>query len=189
MVASLWTLGLASVSADSGVGVSTGQMLVRTVMTPGDGYHLPGIKVINTGTEVSEYQLSIGYLEGQPERRPGVDWFSFSPERFSLEPGASRDVIVSIVVPSGAEQGEYFALVKAQTVAGEPGSTSVGVAAATKLLFSVGSASWLEAQWYALNRWLGEAQPWTFIVPAALVLAFLASKAHKLPFRLRVERR
>jgi uncharacterized protein YaiE (UPF0345 family) len=189
LLAAVAALAASPGHADRGVGVSTGEMIVATTMSPGGGYHLPGIKVINTGDEPSEYQLSISYLDGQPGRRPDAGWFSFSPARFSLAPGASRDVIVSIVVPSAAEPGDYFALVKAQTVSDQPGATSVGVAAATKLTFSVGSAGWLEAQWLSLNRRLDDAAPWTYIIPGALLLAFLANRARRLPFRLRIERR
>ena len=145
--------------------------------------------MINTGDEVTSYELSIGYLESQQERRPGEAWFSFSPARLSLQPGESHEVAVGIDVPASALPGDYFALLKAQTVAEQTGGTSVGVAAATKLSFSVASSGWLDAQWHRVNRWLDDAAPWTYLLPAALFLAFLALKAGRLPFRLRIERR
>jgi hypothetical protein len=182
-------LAVMPAAADRGVGISTGQIAVANELQPGGGYPLPRISVFNTGDVVSDYQLGVTYEVGQREHHPDAGWFDFDPERFTLAPGESRDINVALTIPTGAEPGDYFVLLQAQTVALEPGATSIGVAAATKLSFSVGSSGWIDTQWRNINRWLGEAQPWTFIVPAAVVLAFLASKAHKLPFRLRVERR
>lgn len=176
--------------ADRGVGVNLGVIEVASRLSPGGGYELPELTVLNTGDEVTTYDLSIGYVDGQSERRPSEKWFSFSADRFSLEPGSSREVTVSIDLPADAASGDYFALVRTETVlAGESGVTGVGAAVATKLSFQVASTGWLDARRHQLSRWLDDAAPWTYLVPAALLLAFLATKAHKLPFRLRVERK
>jgi hypothetical protein len=79
-------------------------------------------------------------------------------------------------------------LLKAQTVSNSEGS-SVGVAAATKLSFTVESSGWLEARARQVNRWLYEGSPWTYLLPAGLLLGFLALKFGRVPFRVRVERR
>ena len=175
-------------SADRGVGVTVGEMTVQTVLTPGAGYSLPDIGVINTGDEASEYSLTIGYLAEQPQRQPAADWFVFSPERFALEPGASTDVVARLIVPSDAEPGEYFALVKAQTVSRSAGGTSVGVAAATKVSFSVVDSGWFDARVREVNRWLYESEPWIYLLPGVLLLVIVAFKVRRLPFRLRIER-
>ena len=133
-----------------------------------------------------------GDLQGgahQAQREPGQDWFSFSPQRFTLAPGASADVAGRLVVPSDAEPGEYFALLKAQTVSPSQAGTSVGVAAATKVTFSIEPSSWFDARRREINRWLDDAAPWTYILPGALLIGFLLTKAGKLPFRLRLERK
>jgi hypothetical protein len=176
--------------SDRGVGISTGEIAVATRLAPGAGYSLPRISVSNTGDETTTYQLTVTYVEGQRQRRPALDWFDFDPGLFVLGAGESRQVNVAISVPRDAEPGEYFALLQAKTVADAgSGQTSVGVAAATKLSFAVASSSWLDAQWRSVNRWLDDAAPWTYLVPAALVLAFLAAKARKLPYRIRLERK
>lgn len=176
-------------TADRGVGVTVGEMTVETVLSPGVGYSLPNIGVINSGDEAGEYRISIGYLANQRERRPSADWFVFSPDGFSLEPGHSLDVAGRLIVPSDAEPGEYFALVKAQTVSQTEGGTSVGVAAATKVSFSVESGGWFESRVREVNRWLYESEPWIYLLPASLLLGFAAIKVRRIPFRLRIERR
>jgi hypothetical protein len=175
--------------ADRGVGISTGEIKVANRLSPGGGYSLPRISVSNIGDEVTDYQLAVTFMEGQTERHPDASWFDFDPQRFTLDPGESRDINVALTVPAGAEPGDYFALLQAKTAPGSTGGTSVGVAAATKLTFSVAASGWLETQWRSINRWLDDTQPWTFIVPVGLILVFLATKAHKLPFRVRLERR
>jgi hypothetical protein len=175
--------------ADRGVGVSVGEMTVETVLAPGSSYSLPAIAVINTGDEPSDYQISIGYLADQAQQQPRPEWFVFSPRTFSLDPGASTDVVPRLIVPTDAEPGEYFALLKAQTVSRSANGTSVGVAAATKVSFSIESSSWLDAQRRQLDRWLYAWSPWTYLIPAGLLLAFLATKVRRLPFRLKIERK
>ena len=179
-----------SIYADRGVGVNVGVIEVADQLSPGGGYHLPELTILNTGDEVTSYDLSIGFIDGQSERRPSEKWFSFSEDGFILEPGASREVTVSIDVPADAQAGEYFALVRAQTVVESPsGGAGVGAAVATKLSFSVESTGWLDAQRHRVNRWIDDAAPWIYLLPAAALLAVLATKAHRLPFRLRVERK
>lgn len=184
MAATLATSGF----ADRGVGVSVGEMKVETVLSPGSSYKLPPISVVNTGDEHSDYLVSIGYLVDQQQMQPRADWLEFEPQRFSLDPDVSADVVARLVLPSDAAPGEYFALVKAQTVAQSEGS-SVGVAAATKLSFSVESSGWLESRARQVNRWLYDGSPWTYLLPAALLLGFLALKFGRVPFRVRFERR
>jgi hypothetical protein len=175
--------------SDRGVGISTGEITVATRLAPGAGYELPRISVSNTGDVVTSYEVTLTYLEGQAQRRPEAAWFDFDPRRFTLEPGEARDVIIALTIPTSAEPGEYFALLQAKTAPDQPGATSVGVAAATKLGFSVSASGWLDAQWRGLNRRLDDAFPWTFVVAGAVAGAFLATKAGRLPFRIRLERR
>jgi hypothetical protein len=175
--------------ADKGVGVNVGALDVETPLEPGRGYYLPKIGVINTGDEVTSYTMAIGFVDGQADQRPEAGWFSFTPDRFTLLPGQSRDVDVGVKLPTTAAAGDYFVLVKAQTTSEEGGQARVGIAAATKLSFSVEAAGWLDAQRSRLNRWLYEGSPWTYVLPGALFLVFLAVKFGRLPFRVRLERR
>ena len=177
------------VGADRGVGVDVGQLAVGRTLEPGQSYDLPRIGVTNTGDETTEYGLSVGHLDGQSARLPDPDWISFAPQRFVLEPGQTRDVSIEIVLPANAEPGDYFALLRAQTAPPESGGASLGVAAATKLSFTVEPASWFEAQRHRINRWLDDYAPWTYILPAGLLLVVLATKVSKVPFRIRVERK
>ena len=178
-----------SATADKGVGVDVGSVEVGTSLKPGRGHYLPRFGVINTGDEATGYELSVGYLDGQTSRRPDQTWFSFDPQSFSLDPGLTREVRVEINLPASAEPGEYAALLRAQTVSEHQTGTTFGVAAATRLSFTVSSTGWLSAQRHAIDRWLNDHSPWVYLVPGVLLLAYLATRVGRVPFRVRVERK
>lgn len=157
------------------------------VLKPGGAYNLPGLSVINTGDETREYAIDVRPAALDGTRDPKPRWFHFEPSRFVLQPGESQVVTTRIVLPAGVEPGAYGAHLEAQPVAA--GSFTVSVAAATRLTFSVEPASWLEAQRHRVNRWLDDAAPWTFIVPALLLLGVAMTRARRLPYRLRIERK
>ncbi len=171
--------------AAPGVGVNLGSITVNEALKPGGSYTLPAIGVINTGDEARVYEVSVQGIEGA--RQPDADWFHFDPAQFALNPGDTRDVDIRLVLPTGTSSGDYAAHLEAHPV--NTGGQSVGIAVATKLSFHVQPASWLDAQRERFNRWLDESTPWSYLAAGGLVVAFLATKARKLPFRLRLERR
>ncbi len=178
----------AIVHADPGVGVNVGSIDVEDELTPGGGYDLPGVGVINTGDDALDYTLSVGYDEGQSALRPPEDWFGFQPSRFTLEPGAARAVSVRLTLPASARPGHYFAYLEAHPVAAANG-VSVSVAAATKLSFSVKQTSWLDAQRTRLNRWLDEHQTLIFVVTGTVLLGLALWTWRRLPFEIAVRRK
>jgi hypothetical protein len=173
--------------ASPGVGVNLGSITVNDALKPGGSYPLPAIGVINTGDEARVYAVSVQRVDLQGTKEPDADWFHFEPEQFVLNPGETRDVGIRLELPTGADSGDYAAHLEAHPV--NAGSQSVGIAVATKLEFSVKPASWLDAQSERLNRWLDESTPWSYLVAGGLVLGFAATRARRLPFRLRIERR
>jgi hypothetical protein len=154
--------------ADVGVGVTLGRVEIDDGLKPGGRYQLPELGVINTGDESGEYEVEVTYLEGQPQLRPPSRWFEFQPQRFSLEPGETQNVQISIVLPTGADPGDYFAYLEAHMVATGQG-VAIGAGAATKLSFNIEPSNWFEAQRVRLNRWLDDASPWSVLVPGALM--------------------
>lgn len=175
-------------AAERGVGVTLGRIVIEDRLAPGGGYTLPDLGVINTGDERGTYEIGISYLQDQKQLRPPRDWFHVQPRRFSLDGKQAQAVRIRMVLPTGAEPGDYFALIEARMVAEEEGGVAIGAGAATVLSFSVKPSSWWQAQRVRLERYLEEGEPWTYALPAALLLALLLFALAR-SFRLRIERR
>jgi hypothetical protein len=175
--------------ADHGVGVTVGKIQVDDRLAKGGSYALPSIGVINTGSEQQTYEVVLSFEEGQSTLKPKPAWFDIRPERFDLAPGATRQVALQLVLPTGATPGDYEALIEAHEVATGEG-VAIGAAAATRLTFTVKQSSWLDAQATRLNRELDSLQPWTFVIPgAALTLIALRQFSRSFEFSLRRRRR
>lgn len=163
------------VLAKIGVGMATGKIQVDQELKAGLIYTLPPITVLNTGDEPSEYGVGIQYHENQPEMRPLKEWFSFEPLNFHLEPGQSQIVQVKLTLPmTGAKPGDYFAFLQGFPVKkAMAGSTSVGVAAAAKLYFTVAPANFFIGIYYRVVSLMALFSPWSY-VGSAIIIVVLA---------------
>lgn len=165
--------------AKVGVGVGTGKITIDEPLYPGTIYELPRLTVLNTGDETAEYEVTVSYHQDQPEQKPPADWIRYEPRQFTLTPNQVQNVAVTLAVPVKAIPGGYFAYLEAHPLAtaGRPG-TSIGVAAAAKLYFTVAPANLVLGAYYRglslFRRW----QPWS-----NLALAGLAALAAGLVFR------
>lgn len=157
--------------AKIGVGVGTGKIVVDEILRPGVVYQLPGISVINTGTVASNYKVTTEYLEDQEEKWPDRSWFAYDPASFFLEPGEVQHVRITLNIPVRTEPGDYFAFLSAQPdVTAESGETIIGVAAASKLYFTIEPANMFEAIYFRIKSvWINN-QPWTNILAGAVVI-------------------
>ena len=154
----------ASAFATVGVGVGSGKITVNDLLKPGTIYELPSIPVLNTGDETANYGVSIEYNEVQPQMKPASEWFHFTPEKFSLEPGKSQIVKINLAVPVKAIPGEYFAYLEAHPVKADiAGVTTIGVAAASKLYFTVSPANFIEGLYYRTKSLIVRGAPYTYI--------------------------
>ncbi len=144
-----------SVLATIGVGVGSGKIQVESKLKPGIIYELPPLTVLNTGDEQSDYEVTIEYHEKQSQLRPSRSWFSFVPQKFSLDPGKSQIVNIKLNLPVMTEPGDYFAYLEGHPVKKtQSGNTSVGVAAAAKLYFTVIPGNVFEGIYYkGLSIW------------------------------------
>lgn len=175
-------------SAGPGVGVNLGSISVDDLLSPGGGYELPAIGVINTGAEVANYALNVTHTADQLEQRPEAAWFSFDPAVFPLAPGQAETVNIRLSLPSNVPPGEYYAHLEARPI--QSGDDSIGVAAATRISFTVEESSWLNAQRRQLNRWLDDYGPWTYAAPLAIAVLILTHRLGRgFRFRLPFERR
>lgn len=153
--------------AKLGVGVGLGKIQIDENLSPGGIYKLPTLPVLNTEDETADYGVEVTYLSEQPELRPEASWFTFTPQSFSLEAGKSQLVEVTLTLPVNTRPGNYFAFLEAHPVAKAEGVT-IGIAAATKLNFTVKPTGVLGAAAERIRSLLESSKPGSYIVLAVL---------------------
>jgi len=163
------------VLAKIGVGIGTGKITMDQPLKAGQVHTLPVLVVLNTGDEPSEYGVLVISRESQPELKPSKEWFSFEPSEFYLEPGKSQIVQIKLTLPiKGAEPGNYFAFLQAYPVKkAATGGTSIGVAAAAKLYFTVAPANVFQGIYYRFVNLYSNYHPWDTTVLAVIFVATL----------------
>lgn len=163
------------VLAKVGVGIGTGKIVLDQPLKPGLIYTLPILTILNTGDESSMYGVSITHRENQSEMNPPLDWFSFSPATFKLEPGKAQQVQVKLSIPiKGAKPGSYFVFLEGHPIKTvTAGGTTIGVAAAAKLYFTIESANIFVGLYYRIASLLTIYAPWSYVVLAIIIIAIL----------------
>lgn len=162
------------VFARVGVGIGTGKIQVDQPLKPGGIYDIPPLSVLNTGDELGDYGVTIEYNEKQPQLWPAREWFHFQPASFSLEPGQAQTVNIELSLPLKTEPGDYFAYLEAHPVkTAVPGVTSIGVAAAAKLYFTVAPANIWQAIYYRVKFIFDTYSPWSWVVLAVILAAII----------------
>lgn len=157
-----------------GVGVATGKIIIDEDLVPGIIYDLPPLTVLNTGDEPSEYTVGIAYHEGQSEMKPGEDWFTYRPSRFHLEPNQAQKVEITLNVPIKTEPGDYFAYLEGSPIKKvDNGETTIGIAAAAKLYFTVAPANIFQAIYYRAKSFWIAYSPWTNIASGVVLAVFI----------------
>jgi hypothetical protein len=189
MVVSLVILTLCAspALASVGVGIDLGKIELNESLVPGGTYHLPAVGIINTGSETSDYQVEIIYMDDQQELKPAIDWFRFEPQKFTLGAGVSKKVAITLQIPMHAGAGSYFALIEAHPVAQETGSASIAVGAATKLSFKIKEANIAVAAAHRVADFFRDSSPFIYIgfaLFAVIVLIFIFRRSFRLNFKL-----
>jgi hypothetical protein len=152
-----------NIYAKVGVGMGAGEIRVTEEVKPGGIYSLPPLRVFNTGDETTTYGMNVAYHQDNPQHRPQKSWFTFIPATFTIEPGESQEVQITMFVPVKVDPGEYFAFLESGPVQTGGAGTSVGVAVATKLYFTVVHANFFEALTYRLSAFLTTYAPWSWV--------------------------
>lgn len=175
--------------AKIGVGIGTGKIQVDDKLKPGSIYNLPALTVINTGDEPADYEVGVSYHENQPEHLAIASWFHFSPKRFSLEPGKAQVVQVELNLPIKTEPGEYFAYIEGYPVKKIlNGETSVGIAAAAKLYFTVVPGSISEALYHRIKSFWYVHTPWPqYAIIGLCVVLLIAMYAKYLNIKINLK--
>ncbi len=185
-----------------GVGVGTGKIYMEGKLKPGGIYivqesvkrqeseeRLATMSVINTGDEAGEYEMSVQFLTGQAEMQPKKEWFSYEPSKFYLDPGKAQAVTVRITLPVKTEPGDYFAFLEARPAKKSEGQggAQIGVAAATKLWFTVAPSNIFTAMYYRTMALFRDYKPWSQIVLSLIIVAtLLVVIKNKFSFQLSV---
>lgn len=186
---SFLSLAITPVLADIGVGVGTGKIQVDEDLKPGIIYELPSLSVVNTGTVESDYEVEISYHEKQPQLRPDGDWFIFSPKTFHLKPGETQLVSIKLSLPLKTEPGDYFGYIEAHPFnKAQSGNTTIGVAAAAKLYFTIVPANFLTAIYYKITSFWKVYAPWpqrTAMLVGIILLIALTKKYFNIQVNLK----
>ena len=177
----------ASAQASRGVAIDLGRIEIQQKLTPGGSYRLPTMGVRNPGTETTTYEVKASPLQLDGREAPPEEWFHFSPSRLTLKPKETRAVRVRIELPTGADPGDYVALVGPQIVT-KGGGAQVGAAAASRVTFTVEPATLLQALWLKAKTFFADHDPWSWLLPLVLVLAALVWRVRS-RFSFRIERR
>ena len=161
--------------AKIGVGIGTGKIVLDQPLKPGLIYTLPVLTILNTGDEPSEYGVSITHRENQPEMKPSLEWFSFEPKTFYLEPGKAQQVQVKLSIPiKNVKPGDYFVFLEGHPVKiSTAGGTNIGIAAAAKLYFTVAPANVFAGIYYRVVSLFTMYAPWSYVVLAVILASLL----------------
>ncbi|MDD4382462.1 MAG: hypothetical protein PHE21_03950 [Candidatus Dojkabacteria bacterium] len=158
-----------------GVGVGSGKITINDKLKNGMVYKFPDLIVINTGDRESNYMVGVSYNQDQKELLPPQEWFTFTPDRFFLNPGESQNVAIKLRLPiDNVVPGDYFAYLEASPVIDdEDGVATVGIAAAAKLTFTIAPSNFIEGIFYSIKYAFEEFQPWSIIIVSILGLSIL----------------
>lgn len=163
-----------------GVGIGTGKIVVDEDLKPGTIYTLPSVTIFNTGDETHTYSVRVAYHNDQKEKMPDRTWFSFGPSTFELEPGGSQVVSIRLNLPIRTEPGDYFAYIEGfpSPKSKGDGSTRVGVAAASKLYFTVVPGSTWEGIYFRMLSVWREYDPWPqrMLIAGGVVILLLVAR-------------
>ena len=149
------------VYAHLGVSINLGQISVDEPLIPGGSYSVPSIGVRNSGNIASYYEMAVSYRHDQTELRPPAEWIEFDPDLFYLDPEQSRQVAVVLNIPANAEPGDYFAYLEVHPITEERG-VAVGIAAGSKLYFSVKPANFFSAVGSQISSFFHNNSPFDF---------------------------
>jgi len=164
-------LPAADIQAQSGVGIMPGIIRVDELLLPGGRYNLPSVQVVNTGSEASDYEVELAFMAEQEELQPSSDFIILSPTSFYLEAGSNQVISLSLDIPVRAKPGDYLAYIEAHSVAtGAEGGMQIGVAAATKLYFTVKPASLFVGVMNSIANFFTRTAPGSYIVLGIIVL-------------------
>ena len=166
--------------ASVGVGVQVSPVRLGSMAHRGESYAL-SVDVVNTGTEAEAVSMRVERLSRGSGRAVPPSWIHFAGAAVQIAPGKAARVSLELVVPGRATPGGYLSdIVASGSAAGQAGPGNLGVAAATKLEFSVSSAPAQGGSSFPVWMW--------WALTGLLLLAVTAFGVRRSGLRIRVER-
>ena len=160
-------------SAKVGVGMGAGEIRLTEPIKLGGIYQLPSVRIFNTGDEITTYGMGVAFHQDYHQLRPAKEWFSFNPAIFTVSPGESQEVFITMTAPLKGEPGDYFAFIESGPVPTNAPGTSVGVAVATKLFFTLVPANIFQAISFRVSSFFAVYSPWSWGGLGLLILIIL----------------
>jgi hypothetical protein len=174
-----------------GVGVATGKIVINEKLKPGIIYNLPPLTVLNTGDVPSDYKVAVTYFQTQRQLKPANDWFIFSPSQFHLNPGQAQVVNIKLNLPIAVKPGDYFGFLEAHPIQkSKDGLTTIGIAAAAKLYFTIVPANIFYGAYYKLLSFWQIYNPWpqdALIALIAIAIIFVFKRFFNIQIGLKKE--
>jgi hypothetical protein len=178
----VFSLFLPAAQASVGVGVQAAPVRLGNVAHAGGSYALPPVYVINTGTQPEKISVRVERLSKGTGRAVPPSWIQATGSGVQLSPRQSARLPLELVVPGGAKPGRYLSdVVVGGSAVISAGRANLGVAAATRLEFSVAPGS--PPGFFPFGpSWMW----WAAI--GLLVLALAITGARRSGVRIRIER-
>jgi hypothetical protein len=173
---------LPAAQASIGVGVQATPVVLGSVAHAGGSYALPAVYVLDTGTQAENITVRVERLSKGTGHVVPPSWIHATGPTVKLTPHQSAQIPLQLVVPGGAQPGQYLSdIVVTGSAVIAAGRANLGVAAATRLEFKVvpGAPPGL---WPFGPSWMW----WTAI--GLLVLALAVTGVRRSGFRVRIER-
>jgi hypothetical protein len=169
--------------ASVGVGVQAAPVRLGSVAHPGGSYALVPLYVVNTGTQPESISVRVERLSRGRGLAVPSSWIQVTASGVHLDPHQSERIPLMLVVPDGAKSGSYLSdIVVTGSAEISVGRANLGVAAATKLEFSVRPGPG--------HGLLPSLPTWTWWAIAALLLLALAVLGvRRSGLQIRVERK
>ena len=178
----VFSLFLPAAQASVGVGVQAAPVRLGNAAHAGGSYALPPVYVINTGTQPEKISVRVERLSKGTGRAVPPSWIQATGSGVQLSPRQSARLPLELVVPGGAKPGRYLSdVVVGGSAVISAGRANLGVAAATRLEFSVAPGS--PPGFFPFGpSWMW----WAAI--GLLVLALAITGARRSGVRIRIER-
>ena len=180
-----FSIFLPAAQASVGVGVQASPVRLGNVAKAGGSYALPPVYVLDTGTQPESISVRVERLSKGPGRDVPPSWVHATAGAVRLSPRQSARIPLELVVPGGAKTGRYSSdVVVTGSAVISVGRANLGVAAATRLEFSVAPGGG-PGLWLFMPPWM----VWFFAVLIGLiVLALVVTGLRRSGLRIRIER-
>jgi hypothetical protein len=166
--------------ASVGVGVQASPVRLGSMAHRGERFALP-LDVVNTGSEAEAVSMRVERLSRGPGWDVPPSWIQFPGSAVQIAPGKAARVSLELVIPDRAKPGVYLSdIVVSGSATAQAGANNIGVAAATKLEFSVSSAPAPGGSSFPVWMW--------WAIAGLLLLTVAVFGVRRSGLRIRVER-